>query len=302
MHKRELIAVAFALMACLIWSGNFIIARGVHEWIPPITLAFWRWFIAFFVTLFFSYKIIKKEWSIICLHWKYLVIMGAFGVSTFNTLIYISAHYTTTHNIALISSTSPVITLLIAGIMRIERLSYYKIIGAICALSGALVVITHGNIYSLFLQEWNKGDLILVACSLIWATWNIAIRLKPEGLSIRSFLTMLMGIGSLALLPFYIWEANYIAPTPFTLQSWTIYLYISILASVIAWFLWQHSIETIGPVRTSLLYYSIPIFSAILAISILDEPLKIYHIIGFILVFSGVVISNLRKLRALRTQ
>lgn len=296
MKKNEVIAILLAFSACIIWSGNFVIARGVSDWIAPMTLAFWRWFIAFIVIFPFGFSQIRKELPIIRNNWKYLLIMGVLGVGVYNTLIYYAGHYTSTYHIALISATAPIGTLLLAGIFGIERLSRYKVLGAISAFAGALTVVTEGHIGSIFNQTWNTGDIILIFSTLIWASWSVAITLKPKGLSTRSFLTVIIGIGTLFLTPFYIRDIYYIGPGPFTVEAFSIYLYIGVMASVIAWFFWQHSVETVGSVKTSLIYYSMPIFSGFLAILILDEKQEAYHIYGFILVFAGIIISNLRKM------
>lgn len=296
MKKNEIYAVLFALLACVIWAGNFVIARGIHDWMPPITLAFWRWLIAFLVVLPFSYKILRKEWVHVKESWKYLAAMGVLGVGTFNTLVYIAAHYTSSHHISLIAATSPIITLFLVGLFGIERLSVYKILGATFAFFGALLVITHGEISHIFMQDWNKGDLIMILCALIWASWNVGLKFKSPNISSRSFLTVLMGAGCLAILPFYIWELIYIAPTPVSLDAIYSYLYVSVFSSVIAWFAWQFAVDNIGAVKTGLIYYSVPVFSGVMAILWLSEPLFAYHFIGFSSVFAGIFISNLRKL------
>jgi len=296
MKKTEITAIIFALIACLLWSGNFIIARSIHELVPPITLAYWRWTIAALIMIPLSYKKLIGEWLIIKQNWKYLFAMGAFSVGSFNTLIYIAAHHTTVHHLSLISSLAPIIALIIVAILQTEGLSKNKILGAISAFTGSILVVTHGNIADIFSQEWNPGDLLLLLSAFIWGCWNVAMNFKPKNLSSRTLLTSMMIVGSFWILPFYIWETNYIAPIPLTLEAWLAYLYVSIFASIIAWFMWNYSIDVIGPIKTTLIYYSIPIFSGILAIALLNEPIKAYHIAGFILVFSGIVISNLRQL------
>jgi drug/metabolite transporter (DMT)-like permease len=251
------------------YLGGQLCARGVHDWIPPITLAFWRWAVAFAFLLPISYPTIHKEWPIIIKHWKYLVTMSAFGVTTFNTLVYFAAHHTSAQHIALISATAPVGTLLLAGLFKIERLSRYKLGGAICAFSGALVVISNGSLSSLFSQSLNFGDKLLLVSALIWASWGVALIFKPKALSTRSFLITLSGIGTLFLTPLYIWETIYVALTPFSFDAWAAYIYLGIGSSVFAWGLWQYSVETIGAIKTSLLYYSLPLFNAVLAITFL---------------------------------
>ena len=222
--------------------------------------------------------------------------MGVIGIGFYNTLIYYSGQYTSTHHMAIISSTAPIGTLLLAGIFGIERLSRYKIIGAACAFIGALVIVTNGDLIAIYSQEWNTGDIILIFSAFIWAAWSVAITIKPKALSTRSFLTVIIAIGVLFLAPLYAWDTYHGARTPFTIEAFSIFIYVGVMASVIAWFLWQHCVDTVGPVKTSLIYYSLPVFASVLAIILLNEPIEEYHVIGFMLVCVGIVISNLRKM------
>ena len=139
--RNQTIAIALSLLACVLWSGNFFIARGVHEWIPPVTLAFWRWVVAFAVICPLGLPHVLRQWPLIRQHLPFLIGMGVLSVGLYNTLIYIAGHYTNAHNIALIACTAPIWTLFLAGLFGVERLSRFKLGGAICAFIGALVVI-----------------------------------------------------------------------------------------------------------------------------------------------------------------
>ena len=258
----KLFAILIAFLACAIWAGNFAIARGFNDSVPPIAMAFWRWVVAFFFLLPFTYK----------------------------------AHYTTTHHIALISSTAPIGILLIAGILGFDKFTKNKVIGAISALIGALIVISHGKVLYIFELSWNKGDLILLLTASIWASWGAALHFKPKAMSSRVFLLSQMFFGVLAIFPFFIWEHYNVAQVDHNVKSWIVFLYIGIGASVVAWLAWQKSVEIIGAVKTGIVYYSIPVFSSLLAVIFLSEPLKLYHFIGFIFIFLGILISNKEKI------
>ena len=69
--RNTIIGIALAVLATLIWSGNFIVARGVYKEIPPISLAFYRWLIASLIIFPFAYKQFKKEKKIVLQNWKY---------------------------------------------------------------------------------------------------------------------------------------------------------------------------------------------------------------------------------------
>ncbi len=300
MTKTQTMAFGAALISCMFWAGNFVMARGVHEWVMPFTLSFWRWLVALIVLLPYGMPHVIKQFPIIRQHWKYFICMGFISVCAFNSLIYTAAHYTTTHHITLISATSPIWTLVIAGVIGLERMSRYKIGGAACALLGALVIICNGDIWSIGALEWNKGDLIIVVSAVIWAVYSVGLQYKPKGISMRCQLTSFIIVGLVFLVPCYSWELWRGYDTPFNMKAWIAYLYVGIFGSVVAWFLWNYAIQTIGSVKSGLVYYTIPAFSAVLAVILLGEPLEPYHFYGFALVVAGIIISNLRKLGIVR--
>ena len=91
-NKHALAGYAFALGATAIWSGNFIVARGLSDSIPPVTLAFWRWVVATVVFLPFALKSLIAEWDMLKKHLPYLSITALLGVTIFNTLVYVAGH------------------------------------------------------------------------------------------------------------------------------------------------------------------------------------------------------------------
>jgi drug/metabolite transporter (DMT)-like permease len=296
MTKKTFIALCLALLACFFWAGNFIVARGVQEIVPPFSLAMLRWVVAFIFILPIGFKHIIAQRKAILGSWKYMLFMGVFGVGVFNTTIYLAAHHTNTHHLSLITSTAPIWTLLMAGILRIENLSMNKILGAILAFIGALVIITEGHLTQIMTVSFNKGDLIVLFGSLMWALYCVMLYYKPVQITTRAFLTVIIFIGAIALMPFSFYEIAMGGYIPLDLNAIGVYLYIGVGASVVSWFAWNHAIHTIGSVKTSLVYYTIPIISAVMAIYFLDEALEAYIIYGFILVCMGIIVSNVRKL------
>src|SRR5262245_60187408 len=93
-QKNIYTGIGLAVLAAFIWSGNFIIARGVYHLIPPVSLAFYRWLLASIIILPFAFKHIKAEWPSLRRSSLYLFCAALFGVTLFNTLVYVGAHYT----------------------------------------------------------------------------------------------------------------------------------------------------------------------------------------------------------------
>ena len=112
-----------AFIAVVIWSGNFVIARGISHIISPFELAFFRWSTASCLIFPFAFKQIKQDIPSIIKHWKYLFWVSLTGITLFNTLVYIAGHYTTAINLALIGTTSsPIFASILAVIFLKEKI------------------------------------------------------------------------------------------------------------------------------------------------------------------------------------
>ena len=69
-------------------------------------------------------------------------------------------------------------------------------------------------------------------------------------------------------------------------------LYIGIFASVAAFFLWNRSIEIIGPSNAGLIYYTLPLFSTLWAILFLNETAEAIHFISMTMILTGIIIAG----------
>lgn len=297
-NNNTLIAVSIALLACILWSGNFVVARGVHEWMHPIGFAFWRWTIAFIVILPLAAKHYKTNIVYFKQNRKVYIAMGVIGVGVFNTLVYESAKHTSANNVALLAATSPIWTLFLAGLLKIDTLTRNKIIGLIVAFSGALVIVTKGDVAQLLEMEFNVGDLMMFIASWLWAIYSLLLKFKHKDMNGFFLMSLIIFFGLCVLTPLYALEISQIGYTPFSMDALYAYLYVAIGASVLAWWFFNQSVFMIGPVRTSLIYYTMPIFSGIMSIMFLGEHFYKYHVIGFMLVLSGIVISNIRSTKS----
>jgi drug/metabolite transporter (DMT)-like permease len=290
--KNTIIAILIGLTACIIWSGNFVIARGVHEWMNPIGFAFWRWIVAFSCIAPFALPHLKTNLKYFKQNPKIYIAMGFIGVGFFNTVIYQAAHFTTANNISLLAATSPIWTLFLAGVFKLEPLNRNKIIGIFVAFSGALSIILKGDISTILHMDFNKGDMMVLVASWAWAFYSLVVKFKHKDMNPFFLMFLITFFGLLVLTPMYGIEIYYKGATPFSMKALYVYLYVGIGASVIAWYLFNKSIFMVGAVRTSLIYYTMPIFSGILSIIYLGEHFSLYHAAGFLLILSGIIISN----------
>jgi drug/metabolite transporter (DMT)-like permease len=295
-HKKNIyIGISLAILASLIWSGNFIIARGVYKQIPPISLAFYRWLTASVIIFPFGIKILKNQLPAIKQSKQYLFWASLMGVALFNTFVYIGGHYTTAINLALIgTTTSPVMAVIMAAIFLNERTGWMKLIGMIFCISGVLFLLSKGNFQNLLMLRFGTGDLWTIAAAFCFAVYNTLVKKKPASILRVNFLFIIFLLGTIMLFPFYLWEINHSPSVTWNLNLFFVILYLGLGTSVICFLIWNIAIHKIGTGRTVLFGNLIPIFSSIEAVIILHERFTVQHIISMILVAAGLLLANLR--------
>lgn len=284
-----------AILATLIWSGNFIVARGMIREVPPISLAFFRWVTASIVITIISWKHLKTSIDLLKKHWQYLLLVAFFGITTYNTLIYVAGQYIPAINLALIGTTSsPVFSIILAAIVLKEQLSTLRLAGLFLCIAGILTLLSKGSINTLIHFHFSPGDWWILTAALMFAVYNILVRKKPSAIGPLPFLWVTFILGTLMLLPAYLVESSQQPAINWSPSIFMIILYLGVGNSVICYLLWNFSIANLGAGRTALFGNLIPLFSSIEALIILKERVSWVHGLSALLVITGLVLANLK--------
>jgi drug/metabolite transporter (DMT)-like permease len=295
-EKHIYTGMAVAVLATFIWSWNFVVARGIFRQVPPVSLAFYRWLTATLIIFPFAFSAFKKEWPEVRKSFLYFLLAAATGISMFNTFIYIGAHYTTAINLALIGTTSsPILSVLLAGIFLKEKIHLLRIAGMVVCIAGILVLLSNGNFHNLLHLHFTRGDSWVLGAGLAFAIYNTMVRKKPAAVSPVSFLFVVFGLGTLLLVPFYVRETAVSEPVHWQVSTILIILYLGLAASVLCFWIWNIAIRNLGAGRAALFGNLIPVFSTLEAVLILGERINWVHGLSFGLVITGLLLANLRK-------
>lgn len=284
-----------AVVATIIWSGNYIVAQGLSDLIPPVGLAFWRWVIAVVVLTPFAIRSLIEQWEVTMQNIIYLSVAALLGVTVFNTLVYIAGHTTNAINLSLIAASSPIFIILMERFFCREPITPTKAMGVLVALSGVFIIITDGSLLKVLEMNIAVGDIWMLLASITFAGYSVLVKRKPVEMHMRTFLLSTMLLGVLFLFPFYLWEHFFSHPVVFNPSIILAVLYVGILASLVAYFAWNKAIIIIGPSRAAVVYYLIPVFSSIVATLFLDEAIRFTHIISMGLIILGICITNRRQ-------
>ena len=296
MFSKNTTAYIFLLFATLFWSGNFIVGKAASLYdIPPFTLNFFRWLFAWLILAPFTLKEIITKKNYIFENIKLILILGITSITIFNSIVYYSLNFTQVISGVLMISTIPVMIILFCWLFKIEKANIYQILGVIFSFLGVIVIITKANFNLLLNLNFNKGDLWMVIAMFSWAMYSALLRKKKFELSQLSLLQTIISAGLIFLLPAYLIElalgyrASIELPFILTLS------YVVLFPGLASFILWIKGISIIGSNRSGIFLHLMPIFSTILAIIIFNEKFMFYHLIGAILIISGIILSSKKK-------
>jgi drug/metabolite transporter (DMT)-like permease len=294
--RRHVPAPPYVLLALatLFWSGNFILGRAVSARIPPVGMAFWRWVGALAVLLPLSYPRLKEQWPLLRGSWKTVVPLGILGVGSFNTLVYVGLHDTTATNAVLLNSACPAFIAGITFLVRGQRATRRQGTGILVSLLGVTAIVSRGAPQALLSLSFNPGDLWVLTAVLCWAVYTVLLDRRPAGIHPMAFLTVLVGIGVAWLAPLYAVEiARGARMTPDAVTFGSL-AYLALLPSLASYVFWNQAVGEVGPTRAGAFLHLMPAFGSLLAVLLLGESFRLYHLLGIGLILAGVTLAGAR--------
>jgi drug/metabolite transporter (DMT)-like permease len=278
-------------ITALCWAGNAIVGRLAAGHIPPVTLSFLRWLMAFLIILPFAWKHLVRDWAAIRGRLGTMAILSVTGISAFNTMQYWALEHTQALNTLLLQSAAPLFvagwSLLLLGI----RLTLAQAGGLAVSLVGVLVILLQGDLTTLKNIEFNIGDVIFLAALLIFGLYSTLTFKRPQihGLS---FVGFTFGCGAAFLIPLLIWELMTRPLMQFDTANLLTLFYVAVFPSTLAYLCFNRGVHMIGANRAAAFFHVIPMLGAAMAIVFLGEHPHLFHVIGFALVLSGVIVAS----------
>ena len=294
--------VAMLTLAPLLWAGNAIVGRLVHDSISPFALNLLRWCIAFVVLLPLAGQVLRKN-SPMWLRWKQYALLGMLGVGSYNALLYLALKTSSPLNVTLVSSSMPIWMLLIGRIWYGTAITGRQALGAVLSIIGVAVVLSRGDAQLLLGLHLVPGDWFMLLATMVWSfySWLLArsSHTMPDQESVRTnwaaFLMaqMVFGIGWSAVLAGGEVAMDAWVFTP----SWTLaaaMLFIVIGPAILAYRFWGDGVRRVGPATAGFFANLIPLFTALLSIPILGQVPQLYHALAFVLIVGGIIVSSRR--------
>ncbi len=277
-----------AYVDTLLWSSSYLLVKiGLTE-VSPLTLVSLRYVVASAILL--PMAVIQGEMGLLRVgNLLKLVVLGLSGYARAQGLQCLGLFYLPAVSVTFILSFTPVIVLVLGTVFLWEKPTKLQLSGIGIVLLGA---------YLFFDAPLSGGGLIGLPITLLsgigWAVYLVLGRrlfiekkVKPLG-----FTSATMGLGTIVIAV----TAYSVERLPsVSLQGWAIILWLGVVNTAFAFFLWNHALQRLEAFRIAVLQNTMLIQIAILSWLFLGERMTAMKILPIALVFLGVLIVQLKK-------
>ena len=284
--------------APLLWAGNAVVGRALNTLIPPITLNFVRWLLAFALLLPLAWQVLRPG-SPLWPHWRRYALLGLLGIGSYNALQYLALQTSTPLNVTLVGSGMPVWMLIIGALCFGVPASRRQIAGVLLSVAGVVLVLSRGSWEQLLALRLVPGDLYMVAATISWSFYSWLLVRTSEPRELRgdwaAFLMaqMIFGLGWSGAFAGVEWA---LGATQIT-WGWPLaagLAFIAVGPAILAYRFWGVAAQRAGPVVGGFFINLTPLFAAVLSTIFLGEAPHLYHALAFALIVGGIVVSSRR--------
>ncbi|PEI75307.1 EamA family transporter [Bacillus wiedmannii] len=292
--KQTILGAICLSLAASIWGGMYVVSKYVLDFIPPLTLVWLRFIIAF-VVLYAILKIAekkqKKKVTIRKKDWLLFAWIGFIGYFISITCQFIGTKLSDAHTGSLVTSATPAFMVIFAALILKEKLTARRLLSTIIATIGVIIVIG----WDIEIGSYFIGTIILVGAAITWALLSIFVKIASAQFSSLVITTYAIFFSLFFITPFMIWELQ--STSIETINTYVILgvLYLGIVSTAGAFFLWNKGLELMDASIGSLFFFFQPIVGSLLGWLLLNETLNINFFIGGILIICSVLITTFEK-------
>ena len=220
-----------------------------------------------------------------------MMLAGLCGVTLFFLLQNIALTYTLAANASMLISAAPLFTALVARVVLKDQLKAHFFLGFAIAMVGIILIAFNGR----FVLKLNPlGDLLSVLAGVVWACYSVLVKQISAGQSDMFALTrkvylygLLFTLPVLPLVDFHLGLERLAS-----LSSLFNLLFLGVVASAMCYVTWNHAVGLLGPTKTSVYMYLVPVVTILAAALLLHEPVVLASAIGIALILVGMALSE----------
>jgi len=290
---KKLLAILKAIFAVFVWGVSFVATKVALRYVSPVTVVWLRFAIGILVLAAAVY--IRKQFRWIGVKDAlYFLLLGFLGITLHQWLqsnALVTSQATTT---AWIVATTPIFMALLGWIALKESLTGLQVVGVFLAASGVILVVTKGDLATLFQGQFGKpGDLLVLISSVNWAVFSVLSRrgLKIFPPALMMLYVMLFGWLLTSILFFT--GPGLTEIKSLLWQGWVaIAGVLGVFCSGVAYIFWYDALSVLPVAQTGAFVYLEPFVTAVVAAFLLDEKLGLIGFIGGLTILLGIWLVN----------
>jgi drug/metabolite transporter (DMT)-like permease len=273
------------------WAGNSIAGKLAVGHVSPMVLVTARWASVMVVLYVFGKERIAADWPVIRSRLRYLLFLGALGFTVFSVALYYALVYTTAINASILQGGMPLFVFAASFVFFSSRIRIEQAVGFAFSFIGVIVIAMRGEWANLVGLDINFGDALMLVAIISYGIYTAALRSKPRVHWASLLFALCLG-ATLAALPMLAVEAVQGKAVLPDVRGWLAIAYIVIFPSLIAQVLYIQAVELIGANRAGLFINLLPVWGALLAVTVLGEAFHIYHAVALAMILAGISLAE----------
>lgn len=289
------------LMVTALWGSSFPVTRIAVLDLPPATIAALR--LGLSTVVFVAMLLVGRQltWDRIRTVWRhnklYLLLLGTIGMGYYLALVnYGIGHLGAAQAGMLAPNTFPIITAILARMLLKDPLYPRKVAGLTLAAAGVGLIIASAAMGGL---AWRpQGYLFIFAGAIGFCLYSVYGPLLMRSMTPLEANAWLGLIGTVGLLPWVWLEYPGQALMTAGLDFWAAVIHLAVVVQALGYLWWYQGIQTIGPSRTAVFTYIVPVWAVTLSLLMLREPITLGQVAGALMAIGGVALVNWQGGRA----
>jgi len=280
------------LLTAFFWGGTFVAGRIIAGNVGPCSAAFLRFLIA---SIFLYFLTRSAEGKIPLIHSRQIVtvvLVGLTGVFAYNILFFKGLQLIEAGRAALIIAMNPILIALFSALFFKEKLGIIRLVGIIISITGAIVVISRGDIASFFNEGLGIGEILIFGCVASWVAFSLIGKTIVGSLSPLVSIFYSSTIGTLALFVPAYHEGLFSDWKHYVPADWLSLFFLAFFGTVVGFVWYYEGIKAIGPTKAGLFINFVPVSAIFLAWLLLAEPVSMSLVVGAVFVSIGVYMTN----------
>ena len=292
MIARPVLGGICAFSAAAIWGGMYVASKYVLDNIPPLSFVAIRLTIAAIVLGFLL--VVSGQGLLPRCELPRVALLGVVGFTGSLSAQFLGTRLSSAHDGAVITSATPAFVALFAWLLLDERVTIARWVAIAVATLGVIVVIfdqPSGDVSSVP----RLGNLLLVVAALTWAVYTVLAKDQTKrggSLRVTAYAVAFGALFTAPLVPFEL--SSLVTPVAWTALSplvWGGVLYVGVVATAGAFYLWNKGFELLDASVASTFFFAQPVVGSLLAWALLGEGLSSALFVGAALIVAGVVLA-----------